>query len=126
MDQKKCHNCGKEGHFAPNCFKKTGHKQKSDVTTEGGRWDLRSVKCYHCGQLGHISTKCPAKFLFSGASLVKQATRRGVVEGKVVEDIVLDTGCSRTMMHSSLVGERKQLDGEAVIVGHSVIHVSIS
>ena len=35
MDQKKCHNCGKECHFARNCFKKTGDKQKSDVKTEG-------------------------------------------------------------------------------------------
>ena len=33
--------------------------------------------------------------------------RAGLVEGKSVEDILLDTGCSRTLVHQSLVPESK-------------------
>lgn len=41
----------------------------------------------------------------------------GVIEGRVITDIVLDTGCSRTIkVHHNLVGEDKQLEGETVTV----------
>ena len=32
---------------------------------------------------------------------------KGVVEGQLVNDIVLDTGCSRTLVRSDLSGEKK-------------------
>ena len=36
-----------------------------------------------------------------------------MIEGRVITDIVLDTGCSRTIkVHHNLVGEDKQLEGE--------------
>lgn len=38
------------------------------------------------------------------------------MEGKEVSDILLDTGCSRTMVHRDLVPEGKQLEGEAVTI----------
>jgi predicted aspartyl protease len=38
------------------------------------------------------------------------------VEGKEVGDILLDTGCSRTMVHRDLVRDEKQLEGEAVTI----------
>ena len=40
---------------------------------------------------------------------------KGVVEGHLVNDIVLDTGCSRTLARSDLLGE-KQFEGETVTV----------
>ena len=42
--------------------------------------------------------------------------RVGLVEGVVVSDILLDTGCSRTMVQSELVPEDRIIPGEAVTV----------
>ena len=41
---------------------------------------------------------------------------KGVVEGQFVNDIVLDTGCSRTLVRSDLVGEENCKPGEKVTV----------
>ena len=51
---------------------------------------------------------CPSKVLFCGA---EKFIRR---EGSEVPDIVLDKGCSRTMVRSSFVPEEKFLEGQAV------------
>ena len=40
----------------------------------------------------------------------------GVVEGKAVEDIMLDTGCSRTMVRGDLVPGEKLLEGRCAVV----------
>ena len=39
--------------------------------------------------------------------------RTGLVEGKSVGDILLDTGCSRTLVHQRLVSESKLKEGDA-------------
>ena len=41
-------------------------------------------------------------------------TRHGVVEGTDVHDIILDTGCSRTLIPQDLVPADKRIAGEAV------------
>ena len=38
------------------------------------------------------------------------------MEGKEVSDILLDTGCSRTMVQQDLVHKGKELEGEAVTI----------
>ena len=43
-------------------------------------------------------------------------TREGSVEGKPVDKILLDTGCSRTLVHQKLVPRSKLLEGEAVAI----------
>ena len=43
-------------------------------------------------------------------------SRFGLVEGQTVADIVLDTGCFRTMVHKNLVDKTKYLEGEAVTI----------
>ena len=48
----------------------------------------------------------------SGASV----HRVGNVEGREVHDIVLDTGCARTMVHQALVPDEKRITGKAVIL----------
>ena len=40
--------------------------------------------------------------------------RPGVIEGNNVCDILLDTGCSRSLMRQELVSEEKLLEGESV------------
>ena len=40
---------------------------------------------------------------------------KGVVDGQLVNDIVLDTSCSRALVRSDLLGEKK-FEGEAAII----------
>ena len=40
----------------------------------------------------------------------------GVVEGKVIGDIVLDIGCSRTLVQINLVPTAKIMDGAAMMI----------
>ena len=42
--------------------------------------------------------------------------RSGTVEGKYVKTILLDTGCSRTLVHQKLVPEEALLEGKATMV----------
>ena len=42
--------------------------------------------------------------------------RSGTVEGKYVKNILLDTGCSRTLVHRKLVPEEAFLEGRATRV----------
>ena len=38
------------------------------------------------------------------------------MEGQEVQDILLDTGCTRTMVHADLVPPHKFLEGDSVII----------
>ena len=63
-------------------------------------------------------TKCPNKAMFCGTKRESNPSlqRRGVVEGKYVQDILLDTGCSKTLLvHQKLVPEGKVLPGETTL-----------
>ena len=42
--------------------------------------------------------------------------KSGMVEGKKVEDNLLDTGCSRTMVHQKLVAKEKIHDVDVVAI----------
>ena len=119
-DPKKCRSCGQEGHWAKYCPKKTEAQ-----TTEGcHKGDPKSspvvkmerVKCYNCQRFGHFAADCPEKGYFCGESGVGSVIRKGIVNGQTVEDIVLDTGCTRTMVHRKLVKEPQYVDGEAVTI----------
>ena len=46
---------------------------------------------------------------------VQKCEKTGGV-GKPVDNILLDTGCSRTLVHQSLVPKEKLLEGEAVAI----------
>lgn len=99
-----CHTCGEVGHISPNCPKKNPRESvvKGDKSV--------SLKCYNCGKRGHMSMQCPSKALFCGEKLSGAITRKGKVEGIEVTDILLDTGCSRTMVRRSLVPEERCLE----------------
>ncbi len=60
-----------------------------------------SFKCYNCGGREHCARQCPSKDLFchgQGWQRRQGLTLNGVVEGQVVDGILLDTGCSKTLV----------------------------
>ena len=51
-----CHRCGREGHIAPKCYARTA------VWDSGpGKKRHREISCYRCGREGHIAPQCYAK-----------------------------------------------------------------
>ena len=43
-------------------------------------------------------------------------SREGVVDGHTVTDILLDTGCSQTVVRSDLVLAEKRIEGDAITI----------
>ena len=127
---KKDHNTStEEKKENPNSEPVAKAKSNNPVVTGRSRGEQNNVKCYNCGQRGHIATKCPSAALFckleqpSLASPAYQSgfrqpsvCRSGQVEGIHVDQIVLDTGCSRTMVRQNLVPESKIIEGDAVTI----------
>ena len=145
-NQKRCFLCYQIRHFAKNCpdSNKNDESGRNDTKIRqsvesapqpkanslGGAGksigDQNSVKFYNCGQRGHISTKCPSAALFcklEQQSPVRQSgvkatsvCQSGQVKGIQVNQIVLDTGCSCTMVRRDLVPEHKLIEGDAVTI----------
>ena len=114
---RKCYRCGAEGHVRSNCPVKD--EPAKDGPTEGKSKPrgFKNIKCYNCGKYGHISANCPEKAsFFCGDGRGRSVARKGRVEGTRVCDILLDTGCTRTMVRSDLVLEESFLPGEAVTI----------
>ena len=82
------------------------------------------LKCFNCGGKGHVATRCPSKTLAAMGTHdqrisqggEKRLTCKGMVEQTPVEDIVLDTGCSRTMVQAVLVPETKVSTSKMVTI----------
>lgn len=125
--ERRCHNCGKTGHLNKDCPTTNGtsevEQRKSNNKPIRPKKDLKDIECYNCRGKGHYSTNCPHNALFCkprdrmlGGEQYHSVTRTGVVEGNPVSDILLDTGCSRTLIHRSLVPEQNILEGRAVTI----------
>ena len=57
---------------------------------------------------------CPKKASYCGIHGDKRSVmRRGLVEGEAVSDILLDMGCTQTMVQRNLVGSSKFIEGAA-------------
>ena len=94
------------------------------------RRDLKDIDCFNCHKKGHYSSNCPQNAMLCTERQVERGVisgmkrqqgvtqpgvlKSGVVEGKSVSDILLDTGCSRTLVHQKLVSEDKLKDAGAV------------
>ena len=100
----------------------------NENTTKGEKKKKeKPLVCYNCGGRGHISRQCPTSALFCGVrGFTRYSAKRkrlsqlfqckGVVEGQLVNDIVLDTGCSRTLVRSDLLREKDFSQDETVTV----------
>ena len=77
----------------------------------------KPLTCYNCGGKGHTSMQCPSEAFFGtirgsdcfrgGKKPVRpQFSCEGFLEGHSVNDIVLDMGCSRTLVRSGLMREK--------------------
>ena len=86
------------------------------------------MKCYNCGERGHIATTCPANLtkrnMFCrgeqqqrlSVSKASSVCRSGQIGDITVDNIVLDTGCSRTMVREDLVLAEQYLEGDVVTI----------
>ena len=86
---------------------------------------MEGLRCFNCKQRGHIAKNCPHQVMYckenKTPSHVQYMTReecgilqREIVEGREVADILLDTGCSRTLVRRDVVSDEKMLGEEAV------------
>ena len=136
-ETRKCHQCDQSGHLACNCPQK-GKKGVNTTTTTATRssrpQDRPPVKCYNCRKRGHMSMNCPEKIGYCGIhGSGKSVAWRGLVEGVEVEYILLDTGCTQTMVRRDLTSPSQLIPGEATTIKcvhgdnvvYSLAHVSV-
>ena len=121
----RCGKCRKLGHLARDCRQSQPKLEREKDKGEAARRP-KDIECFNCHQKGHYASNCPSNALFCSERLPgkvgeqtrtgTELTRKGSVEGKAVDHILLDTGCSRTLVHQELVQRSKMLDGEAVAI----------
>ena len=106
-ESRKCHACGQGGHLVRNCPKRnTETTPREPVTAKKEKTERSLVRCYNCGKRGHIAMNCRDNALLCDEEMGGAVTKKGRVEGKEADDILLDTGCSRTMVQRGLVPDK--------------------
>ena len=129
---KRCLVCRKTGHLARECPNKALKQSARSSNIEGphsstNREETRqaTLRCYTCDGKGHTSKQCPSKALFCRnrnklRSTVKDTVLcQGVVNGFLVDDLLLDTRCSKTIVRGDLIGEERWLEGESTIIQYA-------
>ena len=117
-------NKGRRNGYQPRDGRQGQVKTEPEKTTpKRPRKDLRNLECFNCHERGHYAFQCPKDAHFCKVSRETEEVahsvnvkRKGVVEGTPVERILLDTGCSKTLVRQDLIPKKKILDGEAVTI----------
>ena len=133
----KCFSCREPGHVKKDCLqdpdKLLGEKRQSAKRdSEKPERDIKDMKCLNCQQKGHLAANCPndamfcseRRVVYKGNSAVRKVPAvctqglhvAGKVDGIPVEPVILDTGCSRTLVKSDLVSQNNQIEGEVVAI----------
>ena len=82
---------------------------------------LDGVKCYNCNEKGHLASNCPQKALFcsllppEASEEQERVCHHGTVNGIYTQDIVADTGASKTLVHGSFVTPTQMTDKHITI-----------
>jgi len=148
---RRCHNCGLQGHLARECHRTVQqpsgasssdsgpHQNQKTPWPQKPKQERPALRYYNCGRWGHVASECPnnAMFCATGHRPLKQPiadgrgrrykmSRCGVVEGRAVTDVLLDTGCSRTLVRKDLVPQNMMIDGAAVTIrcahGYTILY----
>ena len=110
--------CHKTEHFVRECPIKTyklnmrsGNTDAQFNSVNGEELSRQAVlRCCTCDGKGHTSKQCPSKALFCGnmnkpRGAVEGTVLQGVVNGFLVDHLLLHSGCSKTIVRRDLVGE---------------------
>ena len=120
------HGCSKSGHKVKHCS--TTKKAVIPTKTSTGNWGSASrrtkrgkkdIECCNCHEKGHYSSHCPHNAMFCGLNNTQQKAgvmRSGTVEGKYLNNILIDTGYLKTLAHWKLVTNKAFLEGRDTTV----------
>ena len=87
-ETRKFHRCKQPEHLMLDCPEPPSKPELSNYHSDGNDCTKRKpVKCYNCEMTGHFA-----------ADARMSIQRTGAVEGMYVPDVVLDTGCTQTMV----------------------------
>ena len=96
----------------------SSHKSHAPRNASDQRGQRKKQKCFNCRGIGHIAADALVMQCFAGSAvfqseslrdfqLRQELTLKKEVEGNIVEDMLLDTGCSLVLVRQELVTEDK-------------------
>ena len=101
----KCDNCGKSGHRTQDCWGGSGAARAGPRQPAARADKFKEITCWKCFRKEHIAAKCLGSTTMFCDNTPRRkrasyprALRAGLIEGKPVSDITLDTGSNRALV----------------------------